>query len=108
MEGTFMTSVADTLNAIEARAERAIVQELRLMIKEVITLRPTLAFEDRSHADALLLKLDHLSRSQMADGVGEQAHAELQPPVPGMTWAQATSEMAFQAATTDERRVAVG
>lgn len=103
-----MTSVADTLNAIEARAERAIVQELRLMIKEVITLRPALAFEDRSHADALLLKLDHLSRSQMVECVSEQAHAEAQAHVPGMTWAQATSEMDFHAVTTDERRVAAG
>ena len=107
-----MTSVADTLNAIEARAERAIVQELRLMIKEVITLRPTLAFEDRSHADALLLKLDHLSRSQMVECVDEPAHAQLPPQahahLPGMTWAQATSEMACQAVTTDERRVAAG
>lgn len=103
-----MTSVADTLNAIEARAERAIVQELRLMLKEVITLRPTLAFEDRSHADALLLKLDHLSRSQMVDCVGEPALAELQAHVSGVTWAQATSEMEFHAVTTDERRVAAG
>lgn len=103
-----MTSVADMLNAIEDRAQRAIVQELRLMIQEVVTLRPTLAFEDRAHADALLLKLDHLSRSQMVECVGEQSHAGSQATVPAMTWAQATSEMNRHAVATDERRVAVG
>lgn len=103
-----MTSVADTLNAIEARAQRAIVPELRLMIKEVVTLRPTLHFEDRAHADALLLKLDHLSRSQMVECVEAQSHAGPQVTVPAMIWPHATSETNHCTVTTDERRVAVG
>ncbi|MDO8777420.1 MAG: hypothetical protein Q7K57_53630 [Burkholderiaceae bacterium] len=60
-----MTSIADTLRAIEARAERAIVQELRLMTQEILAMRTVLVLEDRSHADALLLKLDRLAQDQM-------------------------------------------
>lgn len=61
-----MATAADTLRAIEARAERAIVQELRLMVQEILGLRTQLVLEDRAHADALLLKLDHLERGQVA------------------------------------------
>lgn len=68
-----MAFAADTLHAIEARAERAIVQELRLLIREVLALRPSLGLEDRAHADALLLKLDHLGRSQMATPVDDHS-----------------------------------
>ena len=50
-------TAADTLRAIEARAERAIVQELRLMAQEIVGLRAQLALDDCAHADALLLKL---------------------------------------------------
>lgn len=60
-----MTSIADTLRAIEARAERAIVQELRLMTQEILAMRTLLVLEDRSHADALLLKLDRLAADQV-------------------------------------------
>lgn len=60
-----MATAADTLRAIEARAERAIVQELRLMTQEILGLRTQLVLEDRAHADALLLKLDHLERDQV-------------------------------------------
>lgn len=60
-----MATAADTLRAIEARAERAIVQELRLMVQEILGLRTQLVLEDRAHADALLLKLDHLERGQV-------------------------------------------
>ena len=59
-----MASISETLCAIEQRAERAIVQELRLMVQEILVLRPSLGLEDRSHADALLLKLDRLEASQ--------------------------------------------
>ena len=59
-----MTSIADTLRAIEARAERAIVQELRLMTQEILTMRTLLVLQDRNHADALLLKLDRLAQDQ--------------------------------------------
>ena len=61
-----MATAADTLRAIEARAERAIVQELRLMMQEILGLRTQLVLEDRAHADALLLKLDHLERGRVA------------------------------------------
>lgn len=60
-----MKSIADTLRAIEARAERAIVQELRLMTQEILAMRTLLVLEDRSQADALLLKLDRLAIDQM-------------------------------------------
>ena len=56
---TTAATVADTLRAIEARAERAIVQELRLMTHEILGMRTHLALEDRAHADSLLMKLDH-------------------------------------------------
>ncbi|MDR3368833.1 hypothetical protein [Rhodoferax sp.] len=46
-----MTSIAETLRAIEARAERAIVQKLRLMTQDILTMRTVLVQEDRRHAD---------------------------------------------------------
>ena len=36
---TTAATAADTLRAIEARAERAIVQELRLMAREILGMR---------------------------------------------------------------------
>lgn len=62
-----MTSMTDTLCAIERRAERAIVQELRLMTQEILTMRTHLTLEERAHADALLLKLSHLESCQQVD-----------------------------------------
>jgi hypothetical protein len=78
-----MTSVTETLCAIERRAERAVVHELRLMTQEILAMRTHLSFEDRAHADALLLKLDHLERCQCVDALppGMLAGAEL-PTVP--------------------------
>lgn len=64
-----MTYVTETLSAIERRADRAIVQELRLMTQEILAMRTHLSIEDRAHADALLLKLDHLARCQQVDTV---------------------------------------
>ena len=64
-----MTTAADTLRPIEMNAERAIVQELRTMIRDVLDLRPSLVLEDRNHADVLLLKLDRLARDQLVDSV---------------------------------------
>jgi len=61
-----MTTAADILNAIEARAERAIVQELRLLRNEILKLRPAFNPEDHDHAEALLLKLGHIESSQIA------------------------------------------
>ena len=64
-----MTTAADTLRTIEMNAERAIVQELRIMIRDVLDLRPSLGLEDCNHADVLLLKLDRLARNQLVDSV---------------------------------------
>lgn len=65
-----MASTAETLRAIEARAERAIVQELRLMVKDIVGLRTQLALDDCAHADALLLKLGRLERDQVVAPAG--------------------------------------
>jgi hypothetical protein len=53
------------LQVIERRAERAIVQELRILMDDVLALRPTLNFDDRAYADGLLLTLDRLIRDQI-------------------------------------------
>ena len=53
------------LQVIERRAERAIVQELRILLDDVLALRPTLNFDDRVYADGLLLTLDRLIRDQI-------------------------------------------
>jgi hypothetical protein len=60
-----MITVTAILNAIEAHANRAIVQELRLIKKEVEKLRSSLRPDDQEHADALLLKLDRLIFDQI-------------------------------------------
>lgn len=64
-----MTSVTEILCAIERRADRAIVQELRLMTQEILAMRTHLSLEQRAHADALLLKLDHLQHCQQVETV---------------------------------------
>lgn len=79
-----MTSATETLCAIERRAKRAVVQELRLMTQEILALRTLLSMEDRAHADALLLKLDHLERCQQVDtlpppGLAHPADAPVLP-----------------------------
>ena len=68
-----MPNVTEKLCAIERRAERAIVQELRLMTQEILAMRTQLTLHDRAHADALLLKLDHLERCQRVDTVAPAA-----------------------------------
>lgn len=60
-----MRTATEILNAIEARAERAIVQELRLMKNEILQRRPSLSPEDQDHADALLLKVGRLESDQI-------------------------------------------
>ena len=60
-----MITVTAILNAIEAHAECAIVQELRLIKMEVEKLRPSLCPDDQEHADALLVKLDRLISDQI-------------------------------------------
>ena len=63
---TTAAPAADTLRANETRAERALVQQLRLMVQEILGMRTHLALEDRAHADSLLMKLDHQQRAQIA------------------------------------------
>jgi len=74
-----MASAAEFLRAIEARAERAIVQELRLMMQEILGLRTQLVLHDRAHADALLMKLDRLERDQTAAPANDAAADFLAP-----------------------------
>ena len=64
-----MTSIADTLWAIEARSERAIILELRTMMQEILAIRTSLVLQERNQADALLLTLDRLTSSE------NQAHS---------------------------------
>ena len=90
-----MTTAADTLRTIEMNAERAIVQELRIMIRDVLDLRSQLTHEDRDHADALLLKLDRLVRDQRVETVHSAgAAAALVSLRPGHVPAPATSRAA--------------
>jgi hypothetical protein len=74
-----MNSPAEILRALEARSERAIVQELRLMVKEVRAMRSSLTPEDRAHADALLLKLGRLEDAQRVAGVSADKPSLQQP-----------------------------
>ena len=60
-----MASIADTLRAFEARAERALVQDLRQMAKDILTVRPLLLRHERDYADALMLKLLRQARDQL-------------------------------------------
>lgn len=55
-----MEIATEILNAIEARAERAIAQEIPLMVKKILRLRPVLSTDAQEQADALLLKLYRL------------------------------------------------
>lgn len=80
-----MTTITETLCAIERRAERAIVLELRLMTQEILAMRTQLTLEDRTRADALLLKLDCLERCQRVDAVAPCAPAPAAAPAgPGL------------------------
>ncbi|QNP48635.1 hypothetical protein [Diaphorobacter aerolatus] len=74
-----MTSITDTLCAIERRAERAIVQELRLMIQEILAMRTQLTLDERAHADALLLKLSHLESCQQVEVAAPHPIADSAP-----------------------------
>ena len=75
-----MPNVTEKLCAIERRAERAIVQELRLMTQEILAMRTQLTLSDRAHADALLLKLDHLERCQRVDTAAPAAVPQISVP----------------------------
>ncbi len=60
-----MASIADTLRAFEARADRAPVQELRQMASDILAMRPLLLRHERDNADALMLKLLRQARDQL-------------------------------------------
>lgn len=75
-----MITVTAILNAIEAHADSAIVQELRIIKKEVLQLRPSLNPDDQEHAEALLLKLDRLLSDQLVI-VDEMAPEQGRQPV---------------------------
>jgi hypothetical protein len=64
-----MTTATETLRIIEISAERALVQELRILIRNVQALRPALGRDDREYADGLLLKLDRLVHDQLVESV---------------------------------------
>lgn len=68
-------SAADTLRSIEERADKAIVQELRLMIQTILDMRSQLLLDDRAHADALLLKLDRLRCDQVVEAPASPAES---------------------------------
>lgn len=74
-----MKTAAELLRSIELRAERAIVQELQLMIQEILGIRHALILDDRSHADALLLRLDQLASSLRAEPSHRHADAGANP-----------------------------
>lgn len=76
-----MSTVSDILRSIEHRAERAIAQELHLMMEQVLKMRTSLVLEDRNHADALLLKLDRLHGDQVVRLI-DAANAPPLPPFP--------------------------
>lgn len=74
-----MNTVTEILNAIEADAERACVQELRRLCTRVMQMRAALGPDDRDHADALVLKLRHLAADQVAlltDGTTQKQRFE--------------------------------
>jgi hypothetical protein len=92
-----MATAADTLRAIEARAERAIVQELRLMMQEILGLRTQLVLEDRAHADSLLLKLDHLEREQVGAPRSESSAPDFLMPTLSLTVFETSLPKAYRA-----------
>ena len=57
-------TVSETLRYIEQRAEKAIAQELHVLMQSVLALRSQLLLDDRSHADTLLMTLDRLHSEQ--------------------------------------------
>ena len=75
-----MFHISEILHGIERRAERAVVHELRLMTQEILSMRTHLSIDHRAHADALLLKLDHLERCQHIQVSGTTEEASAPPP----------------------------
>lgn len=80
-----MSNPADTLRAIEARAEDAIREQLRLMTHEILALRARLTLEHRVHADILHLELDPLDGEQVSAPAGESDPPALPLPTLSLT-----------------------
>ncbi len=76
-----MRTVSELLQSIEQHAERAIAQELHLMIDQILKMRTSLLLEERSHADALLLKLDRLRDDQLVRPI-DATDTPIEPPDP--------------------------
>ena len=79
-----MITITAILNAIEAHAENAAVEQLRIMKNELERLRPSLCLDDQEHADGLLLKVDRLISDKIV--------------VPGEVTRERVSRPAMQAA----------
>ena len=70
-----MTTIHETLCAIERRAKHAIVEELRRMTQEILAIRTQLSLADCAHADALLLTVSQLECCERLDDVAPNARA---------------------------------
>ena len=62
-------SSTQALRLIEARTEGAIVQELRIMMQQVVSIRPLLSTENQAYADRLVLKMNRMIDDQLAQPV---------------------------------------
>ena len=91
-----MATAADTLRAIEARAEHAILQELRVMMNEILGLRARLVLEERAHADILQLKLDPLEREDVSVSATESKRAAFTIPTLDMTVLESPMPKAYR------------
>lgn len=70
-----MPSVKDTLQAMEAMADRATLRDLRDVLSALLTLRTHLVLQDRTRADSLMRRLDSL----LGHPTGTQSPLPAQP-----------------------------
>lgn len=95
-----MISHAAILTSMEQRASRAITQELRQMRAELLALREQLSDDDRAHADALELKLEHLETQQCAPSVAPRVEPVYLAPELQIDEAESAQSTAAMAATS--------
>jgi len=91
-----MATAADTLRAIEARAEHAILQELRVMMNEILGLRARLVLKERAHVDVLQLKLDPIEREAVSVSATESKQAAFMLPMLEMTALESPAPKAYR------------
>lgn len=91
-----MATIADTLLAIESRAERAFVQELRQLKQEILSLQGQLGPDERDHADALLLKLERLASDQVCAPLGTDGAPEFLLPTLSLTVFESPASTAYR------------